>query len=804
MTLRVPRLLKRQYIFVPGVAIFLAGLTLSCWLGLATLHSQQAAADLALQQQSAGVEPAPAFTAERLLPGLVVLSGALASLLLATAVVWKARRRRDARWSARTLAVMRHIDQRIQALFNQAAMGVVQLDADRGVFEEVNQRYASILGAPVDALRGRKYSEFIHSEDRAQHAALMQRLGRGEIQEYQHELRLIRWDGGTIWVQETASSMGRGARGQALNLGVVQDITARRRLEQSHLDNEANIRSVMKRLPVGLAIVNDGQKIVYRNDRFVAICGYGEDVAPTSGAWWALACPDEKERVQAMERLGRSKGEAKLQAGIIAPSEFRIVCADGCTRAVEIGGVMMDGQYLITLEDLSQRKADEEKIRYLAFYDLLTQLPNRRLVIDRLQQALVAGTRRQRCGALLMLDVDDFKTLNETRGHDQGDALLRHIAARLRDCVDVAHTVGRQGSDEFVVVLEDLGDDEVQAAATAQEVGNSILRTLRQPYVLEDGEDCHATASMGVAIFQGLDQTVDEVLRRVDLALNQAKSAGRNTLEFFDPRTQQVVRERAALEQGLRTGLAQGQFELFYQPQMACGRISGAEGLLRWRHPQRGEVPPADFIPLAEATGLIVPLGEWVLHTACAQLARWAGMPGMDSLVLAVNVSPRQFHQAQFVAQVLDALQQSGAPPARLKLELTEGLLLDDIDDTIDKMVQLKQHGVGFSLDDFGTGYSSLAYLKRLPLDQLKIDKSFVRDVLTDPNDAAIAQTIVALATSLGLDVIAEGVETEAQRQFLQDNGCHAWQGYLLSPPVPVAQFEALVHAQTGLAGLPA
>ena len=788
MTFPVPCLSKKHRIFVPGVVVFVVGVCLSVGIGVMLMRAPHSLQLLGGMAQRAATPQPP------LLAWLVMLGGGMLSLLLAVVTVWQMRRRRIAYEQARAQANALYSDQRIQALFNQAAVGVVQLDAETGAFEQVNQRYASLLGLPLHALPGRRFSEFIHPVDRAEHATLMQRLGRGEMQEYQHELRLIRSDGSIIWVEETASSIGQGLRGQSLNLGVVQDVTQRRRLEQHHRENEERLRAVLQRLPVGLAIVSEAGEIVYRNDRFVFTCGYTEADGIKVEDFWALAYPDVTQRVQASNQLQMAKLRARALDGNLVPAEYQIVCRDGNSRTVEIGGVAMDGQYLITLEDLSQRKAAEEEIRYLAFYDLLTQLPNRRLLLDRLQQALSAGARRQRSGALLMLDVDNFKTLNETRGHDQGDALLRQVATRLRNAVDGAHTVGRQGGDEFVVVLEDLGEDPVQVAALAQEVGQTILRELRQPYVLDDGLDCHATVSIGATIFQGLDDTVDELLRRADLAMYQAKKAGRDTLQFFDPRMQQVVRERATLEQDLRTGLAQQQFELFFQPQVEDGHIIGAEGLLRWRHPAQGFISPANFIPLAEESGLIVPLGEWVLRTACEQLARWSHDPAMAQMVVAVNVSPRQFYQAQFVDQVLAALALSGAPPSRLKLELTEGLLLTDIDDTIDKMVQLKQHGVGFSLDDFGTGYSSLAYLKRLPLDQLKIDQSFVRDVLTDPNDAAIAKTIVALGTSLGLRVIAEGVETEAQRAFLQDHGCHAWQGYLLSPPVPVAKFEALAR----------
>ena len=413
--------------------------------------------------------------------------------------------------------------------------------------------------------------------------------------------------------------------------------------------------------------------------------------------------------------------------------------------------------------------------------------------MDRLQQALATSERHQRSGALLLLDLDNFKTLNETRGHDSGDNLLQQVAHRLRSCLHEDDTIARQGGDEFVVVLESLGDNPEEAAARSEELGQRILAVLREPYELEGGAH-HSSISMGITIFSGMRETVDELLKRADLALYQAKDTGRDTLRFYDPKMQAVVSARAALELDMRVGLAQGQFELYYQPQIDRGRITGAEALLRWRHPRDGFVSPAHFIPLAEETGLILPMGEWVLQTACVQLARWAQDPELSPLKLAVNVSPRQFHQSSFVAQVLAALASSGVEGSQLKLEMTESLLLQDVEDTIDKMGQLRAYGVGFSLDDFGTGYSSLAYLKRLPLDQLKIDQSFVRDVLTDPNDAAIARTVVALGTSLGLRVIAEGVETEAQREFLARHHCYAWQGYLFSPPVPAAEFEALVR----------
>jgi predicted signal transduction protein with EAL and GGDEF domain len=354
-------------------------------------------------------------------------------------------------------------------------------------------------------------------------------------------------------------------------------------------------------------------------------------------------------------------------------------------------------------------------------------------------------------------------------------------------------TVARLGGDEFVVMLEDLSESSAEAATLAETVGEKIIATFNQTYQLRDHAH-HNTPSIGVTLFLDRQDTIDELLRRADLAMYQAKAAGRNALRFYDPEMQAVVKARAALEADLREAVLEGQFLLHYQAQVVGeGRITGVEGLVRWQHPQRGIVSPGEFISLAEDTSLILPLGHWVLETACAQLSLWATRPEMADLTIAVNVSARQFRHKDFVDQVLAILDQTGANPKRLKLELTESLLVDDVEGVIAKMTALKSRGVGFSLDDFGTGYSSLSYLKRLPLDQLKIDQGFVRDILTDPDDAAIAKMVVALAESLGLSVIAEGVELEAQRDFLARHGCHAYQGYLFSRPLPLKEFEVFV-----------
>jgi len=441
--------------------------------------------------------------------------------------------------------------------------------------------------------------------------------------------------------------------------------------------------------------------------------------------------------------------------------------------------------YVGTMSDMTERKAAEDKIRHLAFYDSLTQLPNRQFLLQRLEQALTTGARSQQHGALLLIDLDNFKTLNDTLGHGMGDALLQQVARRLSDYVRESDAVIRLGGDEFVVMLENLSALPQEAITQAETVGQHLLTLLTQIYSLTDCEH-YSTSSIGVTLFNGHEQNVAELLKRVDFALYQAKAAGRNAMRFFDPAMQAVVTARAALETDLREAVRDNQFLLYYQAQVdGAGGLTGAEALVRWQHPRRGMVSPAEFIPLAEETGLILPLGYWVLETACIQLAAWATQPAMAHLTLAVNVSARQFRHPDFVNQVRAALDQSGANPERLKLELTESLMVVNVEDIIAKMTVLRAWGVGFSLDDFGTGYSSLTYLKRLPLDQLKIDQSFVRDILTDPNDAAIARTIVALARSLGLAVIAEGVETEAQRDFLANNGCHAFQGYLFGRPGP-------------------
>ena len=442
--------------------------------------------------------------------------------------------------------------------------------------------------------------------------------------------------------------------------------------------------------------------------------------------------------------------------------------------------------------ELQRLKVANDEIRNLAFFDPLTGLPNRRLLLDRLRQALAASLRSKHKRALLFVDLDDFKTLNDTLGHHVGDLLLQEVGRRISSHTRESDTVARLGGDEFVVMLNDLSESKEEAAEQSKIVAKKILETIAEPYVLA-GHECRSSSSIGITVFGEPHDSTNEVLQQADIAMYQAKAEGRNTMRFFAPALQAAVTARAALEDELRRGIKNGEFLLHYQPQVDRGVVIGAEVLVRWEHPQRGLQFPGAFISLAEETGLIVPLGDWILEAACQQIAAWGKRKDFPQIAVSVNISARQLRNPNFVADVLEILERTGANPGNLEMELTESMLVDNIEDVIAKMTELKSHGLRFSLDDFGTGYSSLAYLRRLPLDQLKIDQAFVQDILEDASCGAIAQSIISLSRAMGLSLIAEGVETEEQRDYLEGLGCSAFQGFLFSPPLPVDRFDALL-----------
>ncbi len=563
-----------------------------------------------------------------------------------------------------------------------------------------------------------------------------------------------------------------------------RDITRQRQSEQ-----ELRIAAITFESQEGMLVAAADGTILRVNAAFTTQTGYGTDEVIGHPVGLLKSGRHDAEFYRTMWHTvnedGYWQGEVwnRRKSGEIYPVWLTITAVtDHDGRVTHFVG---------TYADITERKEAEERIRNLAFYDPLTSLPNRRLLLDRLHQAQAGSGRSGRHGALLFIDLDNFKIINDTQGHIVGDMLLTEVAQRLGECVREGDTVARLGGDEFVVLLEDLSTELSHSAAQAEAVGEKIFAAINRPYILR-GREHHSSPSIGVSLFLGHREDSEELLKRADLAMYQAKSAGRNTIRFFDPAMQATVEQRAALESDLRHALEERQLALHYQIQFNNdGHVRGAEALLRWIHPQRGQVAPSDFVPLAEDTGLILPIGEWVLQTACEQLRQWEQNPAGRDLKLAVNISARQFRQAGFVDQVRATLERSGADPTRLKLELTESLVLDDIDDTIRKMSALKALGCRFSLDDFGTGYSSLAYLRSLPLDELKIDQSFVRDITLDSNDDAIVRAIIAMAHSLGLDTVAEGVETEAQKLFLHQHGCNAFQGYLFGRPVAIEEFDA-------------
>lgn len=452
-------------------------------------------------------------------------------------------------------------------------------------------------------------------------------------------------------------------------------------------------------------------------------------------------------------------------------------------RGDEVGEM---ARALLVLRDTSKEAAELR-------LDHLTGLPTRRLLMDRLQQAKARSSRNGNRGALIVIDLDRFKILNDTHGHDIGDLMLQEVAQRLTACLREGDTVARMGGDEFIVVIVDIGHDVQQAAEAAERAAEKMLAVLTEPYRLGSIEH-HSSASLGVALFGGDEVASEDLIKQADIAMYKSKESGRNGVRFFDPDMETAINVRSMLAKELNEAWGSRQFELHYQPQIdSDGRVEGAEALMRWRHPRRGVVMPGEFISLAEDTGLILLLGQWAIDQACAQLATWSRRPSMRHVKISVNVSAKQFHQSDFVQKVTAALHRAGVDDGRLVLELTESVLVRDVQEVIDKMNQLQQAGVGFALDDFGTGYSSLAYLKRLPLKQLKIDRSFVRDVLVDGNDASIAKMIVALAHSLDLEVIAEGIETVGQRDFLAGLGCRHFQGYLYSRALAIGDFESFV-----------
>ena len=682
-------------------------------------------------------------------------------------------------------------NKRFREIAERAVYGIAIADLDRRLVY-VNLFLAEIHGYQAEDLIGRDISVFHSTEQLAEvdkTIRLLHEKGHFAPQEIWH----VDHDG-TSFPMLMSGVLLRDEHGEPEYLAASSvDITERKQAEEALKESETFLNVVLESMPLPVFHIDTEGRYTGVNKAFETF--FGQPRSELVGrSVFDIHPPDLAEIYHAQDRellneIGTQsyESQAKNSRGEIRDVVFHKATLTNFSG--EITGLVG------ALVDVTERKQADAEIHRLAYYDLLTNLPNRRLLQDRLRHAMAVARRSSSLGALVFLDIDDFKALNDTRGHDAGDQLLVKIAGRICSVARETDTIARLGGDEFVVMLEDLSADREKAAIAIRQVGEKIRLEIACPYEITGGE-FHCTASLGIALFNGHEESVDTLLKQADLAMYKAKDEGRNVLRFFDPAMQTTLDERIDLERDLRLALELGQFTPFYQAQVdRDGRVRGAEVLLRWQHPERGMVSPAEFIPLAEATGLILPIGHWVLESACRQIAHWSSQQGMQHVRLAVNVSAREFRQPDFVDQVKQVLSETDADPARLRLELTESMVLEDVGGTFEKMQALKQLGIGFALDDFGTGHSSLAYLTRLPLDTLKIDSSFVFNLPDSHNDAVVAQTIISMARSLGLNVIAEGVETEAQRDFLDLNHCHVYQGYLFSRPVSLKEFEKFCAA---------
>ncbi|EGV28156.1 diguanylate cyclase/phosphodiesterase with PAS/PAC sensor(s) [Thiorhodococcus drewsii AZ1] len=677
---------------------------------------------------------------------------------------------------------------RANSILSAAPVGIVMLK--ERVFQDVNETLLRMMGYRRGELIGQSVRLLYPSDADYERGgdeiyAKLRTDKRGST-----ETQMRRKDGHLrdvilSWAPLDADDLSKGITFS------VQDITSQKRTERALRESEGKFHTMVDwTLDWEYWLSSDGE-VHYMTPSTTELTGYAvADFEQNPALLNAIVHPEDRSEWERHLRTLRPDPAQRHPDQL----DFRLVQKSGQViwvthRCRPVFGV--DGRYQgrrVTVRNITAQKAAEEQIRQLAYFDPLTGLANRRLLLDRLDRALSTSARSHEFGALLMLDLDHFKALNDTQGHAVGDRLLIEVGQRLKRALHMDHTVSRLGGDEYLVLLEGLGRCNTSAASHAEALAEQLRRILNEPYPLLEEEGVHyATASIGVTLFQGKAASVEALLKQADLALYQAKGNGRDTVRFFDPVMQAAVDERMALEKALRQALQGGELSLYYQPQVdRAGHCIGAEALLRWHRPKHGSIAPSAFIPVAEETGLILPIGRWVLEAACAQLKAWAGDPETRDLQLAVNVSARQFYQPDFVAEVQAILANSGANPTRLKLELTESIVLEQTEIVIERMQALRALGVSFSMDDFGTGYSSLSYLKRLPLEQLKIDKSFVQDISTDPNDAAIVQAILAMSHSLGLMVIAEGVETPEQQAFLLAHGCDAFQGYLFGRPVAI------------------
>lgn len=675
-------------------------------------------------------------------------------------------------------------EEQYRSIFENAVEGIYQTTFD-GRYLRVNPALAGIYGysSPDDltaSLTNIAEQLYVDAGKREAFAALM---ARNDIVK-SFEARVFRRDGSIIWISENARCV-RDEQGEIRYYeGTVQDITQRK----EHEEKIRLLASVFDSVADGILIVDPDHLVKAVNPAYEAMTGFQQQAL--QGRPLLLFQPGSHERVY-IERMwahalqdGRWMGEITSfrRTGEPFAASLTVTAVHAPSGALE--------HYVLALADISQRKYQEHQIRYQASFDRLTGLPNRWLACEKLEEAISRAQRNQSRVAVAFLDLNRFKQVNDTLGHHAGDELLKLVAKRLRNCTRSADTIGRLGGDEFLIVAPDASD-----RTAGVRLVEKLLYSMSEPFTVHN-QELFCGASIGIAFYPDDGDSADQLLRNADLAMYHGKRAPERKYMFYEPEMRDRTGFSLGLESDLRRAAVTGdEFELYYQPKMdmAHNRLIGAEALIRWHHPQRGLVSPAEFIPLAEETGLIWEIGAWTLKEACHRMAGWLAN-GIDIDCVSVNLSPRQFQDARLVAFVRRVVDGAGLPPERLELELTEGAMIGDIEKAVSILHGLKEIGVRLSIDDFGTGYSSLAYLKRFPIDTLKIDRSFVRDIVKSPTDPAIVRTIVSLACSLGFDTIAEGVETEDQVDMLHRQNCTRIQGYLISRPLAPPAFVAFVE----------
>ena len=677
---------------------------------------------------------------------------------------------------------LRELEDQVSLLYEVLPFGCHSTGPD-GTFEAINARELAWLGCTLEEVIGKKkLTDFLKTESRQRYEQKLAAHGKFGFADL--ELDLLGAHGRELHVSLSfngflsAEGKPQKNRFSVFDLSALQFSRERQRIAAMAFESLSGI------------CVTDGKGTILQiNAAFTTLTGYSAQEA----------------QGQTMRLLSSGRHDEEFFAGVWRSinesgkwqGEIHNRRKDGQTFTawLNISAVYADtgkvSNYVGIFYDVTASRATQAEISRMAYFDALTQLPNRRLLQERLNHALAVAARSGHHGAILFIDLDRFKMINDTRGHQSGDLLLIEVARRLRHALRAGDTIARLGGDEFVVLLEEMDAESLVSADHARQVAGKLLSVLSEPYKLMDYE-VRCTASIGISVF-GHTETAAELLQHADLAMYQAKKTGRNRLRFFDPEMQEAVSSRVTLEQDLQRALDHQEFVLHFQAQVNQHRqIVGAEALLRWVHPTLGDVSPAEFIAVAEDTGLIVPIGRWVLEAACAQLRAWGNSPCTRDLRLAVNVSARQFQQHDFAAMVEQVIRRAQVNPALLTLEVTESTV-SEVEDAAAKMERLRRIGVRFSVDDFGTGFSSLTNLSRLPVFQLKIDRAFVRGMDRIASDAVIVRTIIAMAASLGVEVVAEGVETGGQHRLLQAQGCTLYQGDWFGRPEPIERFEDLL-----------